>query len=307
MNGAFIQGLRRILAALIAAAALLTGVPHAAAAGSYYTYAGYTFAVVGREAIISEYDGPERDLYIPQSIFGYTVTGIENNAFFGRDDFVSLNLNDAGQLRAIGSYAFYQCSGFRSAVLPGQLESLGTAAFMNCSGIETIFLGSLLTAIPDRAFCNCSSLTRVGLPSSVTSLGDYCFSGCTALTVIEIPDSVNEISDTAFFGCDSAVIYCSADSFARGYAEDHGISYVLTDENAYLLGDADGDGNISIVDATVIQRVLAGVDVPDPETAARNGDVDNNGLDVVDATMIRRHQADMYIPCPVGIWVTANE
>lgn len=54
----------------------------------------------------------------------------------------------------------------------------------------------------------------------------------------------------------------------------------------YLIGDSDDDGVVSIIDATMIQRILAGLPVSSfNENAA---DVDRNGLTILDATMIQR-------------------
>ena len=55
-----------------------------------------------------------------------------------------------------------------------------------------------------------------------------------------------------------------------------------------LLGDADEDGNITILDVTQIQRVLAGLKNPTASIKKR-GDVDQNDyLDVIDVTLLQR-------------------
>lgn len=55
-----------------------------------------------------------------------------------------------------------------------------------------------------------------------------------------------------------------------------------------LLGDADFDGNITIFDVSLIQRVLAGLKSPTASIKKR-GDVDqNDDLDVVDVTLLQR-------------------
>lgn len=65
-------------------------------------------------------------------------------------------------------------------------------------------------------------------------------------------------------------------------------------------GDADGDGDISSVDVTFIQRhnamIVTGID----EDTLMNADVDGNGLlEIIDATWIQRYLA--YIDTPYGI------
>ena len=65
-----------------------------------------------------------------------------------------------------------------------------------------------------------------------------------------------------------------------------------------LLGDADGDGEVSILDATAIQRkdVLLSVAYFDDVAADVDGDGD---VTILDATFIQRFLAGL--PCPEGI------
>ena len=65
-----------------------------------------------------------------------------------------------------------------------------------------------------------------------------------------------------------------------------------------LLGDADGDCDVTILDATVIQRVLAKLSVDSYNEAAADTDGDGD-VTIIDATFIQRFLAGM--PCPAGI------
>lgn len=56
-------------------------------------------------------------------------------------------------------------------------------------------------------------------------------------------------------------------------------------------GDADGDGRVTSLDVTVIQRVTAGVLTDDDGMIASRGDVTGEGLSVVDATAIQYYLA----------------
>ena len=70
---------------------------------------------------------------------------------------------------------------------------------------------------------------------------------------------------------------------------------------SYKLGDTDGDGSISVVDATLIQRVLAHLVVTLDENAAQRGDINESGdLDLLDVTYIQRHLAGLEIPYAVN-------
>ena len=55
----------------------------------------------------------------------------------------------------------------------------------------------------------------------------------------------------------------------------------------YLRGDADNDGEVTILDATAIQRTLA--ELPVSSWNEKAADVDENGLDITDATAIQRY------------------
>jgi hypothetical protein len=59
----------------------------------------------------------------------------------------------------------------------------------------------------------------------------------------------------------------------------------------YINGDADGDGDISIFDATCLQRLLAEMIRDTDGMIAIRGDVDKNGLSITDATLIQRYLA----------------
>ena len=72
----------------------------------------------------------------------------------------------------------------------------------------------------------------------------------------------------------------------------------MLDDDNRLLGDADADGEVTILDVTAIQRTLA--DIPVAYLSETAADVDRDKeVSVIDATLIQRYLADM--PCPDGI------
>ena len=84
-------------------------------------------------------------------------------------------------------------------------------------------------------------------------------------------------------------------------------SFVITSVYAteqYLLGDADGDGMIMIVDCTLIQRDIAGL----AKIKAVNrsaSDVDSDGaICILDATAIQRYLAEMKEKYPIGEYIS---
>lgn len=60
---------------------------------------------------------------------------------------------------------------------------------------------------------------------------------------------------------------------------------------SYVRGDADGDGEVTSLDVTCIQRVITGIQ-PDPDgTVSRRGAIIDGTLTLMDATEIQRYLA----------------
>ena len=74
--------------------------------------------------------------------------------------------------------------------------------------------------------------------------------------------------------------------------------FEVVKSDTVILGDADGDGKVTILDATAIQKMKASIDVPFFNETAANVDKDNV-VSVLDATWIQKYLAS--IPCPEGI------
>lgn len=89
--------------------------------------------------------------------------------------------------------------------------------------------------------------------------------------------------------------------YAENNAMDHQPTVTPTESSkTYILGDSDGSGEVTILDATAIQRYLVGFAVNDPETLVRCGDIDGYGLDILDATAIQRHLVGFSSEYPIG-------
>ena len=120
---------------------------------------------------------------------------------------------------SIGDYAFYNCSGLTSVIIPKSVTSIGDGAFSSCSGLQyneydnALYLGNennqylcLVKAksnniasceinnkckfICSSAFNNCSSLSSVTIPNSITSIGSDAFNNCDGLQYNEYDNAV---------------------------------------------------------------------------------------------------------------------
>lgn len=62
----------------------------------------------------------------------------------------------------------------------------------------------------------------------------------------------------------------------------------------FMLGDADGNNKLTISDATVIQKIIAGILASNNDIAKARLDADqNDAVNIKDATMIQKHLADL--------------
>lgn len=68
----------------------------------------------------------------------------------------------------------------------------------------------------------------------------------------------------------------------------------------YIIGDADSDGDVTVIDVTLIQRKLASFPISGT-FSDQAADVDGDGdVTVLDATFIQRFLADMEVPYPIN-------
>ena len=170
----------------------------------------YTVTDVANSYVSITKDGslcPTGDLIIPETASNegvtYTVTTIQNMAFFNCGGIVSLTIPNT--VTDIGDLAFQNCTGLTGDLtLPESITSIGDYAFVNCSGLTgDLIFPELISSIGRDTFTGCSGLTGLIIPDSVTSIGVSAFNRCTGLTYIIIPASVTSIGSSAFYNCNS--------------------------------------------------------------------------------------------------------
>ncbi len=186
--------------------------------------AGLLYEIAYGKVTITGYtDALPANVVIPDTIEGYPVTAIGNNAFLEcplasitiPDSVASIGFNafrDCSSLTSItipdgvpyiDNYTFSGCSSLTSITIPDSVTSIGWDAYSGCSSLTSITIPNSVTSIKNSAFSNCSSLVSVTLPDSVTSIGSSAFSNCSSLTSATIPDSVTSIGYSAFSNCSS--------------------------------------------------------------------------------------------------------
>jgi surface protein len=128
--------------------------------GIYYKITGEgTVSVSYKDANYNCYRG---DVVIPNTVtyddVTYTVTKIDNLAFFNCSDLTSVTIPES--VTVIGNRTFYGCTSLTSITIPNSVTSIGLHAFENCEAMTKITLGSGLLSIGDYAFYGCTELMR---------------------------------------------------------------------------------------------------------------------------------------------------
>ncbi len=130
------------------------------------------------------------NLVIPSSI-----TKINNNAFYGLKNVVSLDLNN---VTIVGSYAFSYLG--ITSLDTKNVVSIGYDAFYSLKNMEELTLNEALKTIGDYAFYEASSLTSIVIPANVKTVGQGAFYYAKNLESITIEEGVEKIYGYAFYG-----------------------------------------------------------------------------------------------------------
>ena len=138
------------------------------------------------------------------------------------------------------------------------------------------------------------SSESVTVPKSVTNIGNYALG-----YRFDNDYYINKI--------DGFIIYGYKNTAAEKYAKENGFVFIaLDEEGCIILGDADGDGKVTILDANAIQRNLADLPTEDYDEIA--ADVDGDGkVTIIDATMIQRWLAGLLTDDRIGLPIQEDD
>ena len=282
--------LRILSLMLLCAVVWLTAAP--AAAATRYSDGVYTFEKTEyNTAIITDCSSTDSAIEVPEFVLGYPVVGI-------------------------GDYAFLNNSYPQTVVLPISLYSIGEYAFADNPGLLNVTIPRWCDRIADNAFWNS--------PNVVIS----CYTDTAAQAYISTAAVMLEAEAYRYDGTEHfPAVTVSLDDVILNPETDYSLAYTdnqatgtatvtVTGAGNYegeatayfairnVLGDSDGNGEIEVVDATLIQRRLVDLTVPDPDRIESVGDVDGGGLDITDATFIQRFLVGMEVPYPINEMIT---
>jgi len=159
---------------------------------------------------ITGYTCSDGAVTIPDTINGYPVTSIEDDAFGQCYSVASVTIPSS--VTNIGDYTFGECYNLTAITVDPSNPAYSSVAGVLFDKSQTTLIQyppgkagtpytipNSVTSIGDGAFVN-SRLTSVTIPNSVTSIGDDAFEW-GSLASVTIPSSVTNIGDYAFYAC----------------------------------------------------------------------------------------------------------
>ena len=295
-------------------------------------------------ATLVSYDGVGGRVVLPEYFYGYPVTVIDKNAFSGNESITEVVFSNTNttveeyafmnctaletvyipeNVKSFGDRAFAGCTSLKTVTMLSDIVSMPTNMFSGCTSLCELTISESIAEFGYGCFNGCSSLTNldfasngvmlqsyafngtgaesVVLSDSLIAIPDYAFTNCSQLKYVTVPDSVVLIQPNAF-DYENLTIRCYYDSYAYDFAGGKGVARELLDD--ITLGDANGDGVISISDVTTIQRHLAEFESLDGVRLLAANIESGNDVDISDATSLQMFLAEYETDYPVGAPIT---
>lgn len=144
---------------------------------------------------LSQYFGNQVKSYI----IGDNVKEIGEYTFYGCSGIISISFSKS--LSSIGYSAFERCTQLASIELPNSITSLGQSAFRDCTSLTSIKISNSMELIAPYSFCDCKALSSIVIPNSIKTIGSYAFASCKSLMSVDLPDLLGKIESFAFMQC----------------------------------------------------------------------------------------------------------
>lgn len=224
----------------------------------------WEYEAEGDSVRIINYKGTDTNVVISETIDGKKVSSIG-----------SMNTSTS-----VFKEAYDKGVMIESVEMPDTVVFINQHAFRGIAFLKTVKLSQNLTEIRTSAFLDCSSLEKIDITATVTEIGNNAFIGCEALKTVIIRGKNTYIPSagagayTAAFGfmeisqktkIEGITMVGEEKSTAQNYTKKYPHIAFMTIEDyeggRKLLGDVDGDGEIKIADATLLQQYLVKMEV----------------------------------------------
>jgi len=178
-----------------------------------------SYEIVDGEATITSCDiSVEEDIVLPDTVGGYPVTTIGENAF--RNCISLTEITIPNSVTTIGDSAFQYCESLTTVNIPDSVTSVGSNAFDGCYSLNynqydnAYYLGNAEN--PYYALVKATSTTASSckVHKDTQLICGTAFLNCSNMVDISISDSVAWIGEEAFVGCNSLreVYYAGTES-----------------------------------------------------------------------------------------------
>ncbi|MCD7826979.1 MAG: leucine-rich repeat domain-containing protein [Clostridiales bacterium] len=212
--------IKKILGITLSILLILSAVPVFAFAETEYTSGYLTYTVSNGKATITDCKTSISGSYtIPDTLGGYPVT-------------------------EIGENAFYNCTSLTGVTISDSVTTIGFSAFSNCESLTSVTIGDSVTEIGESAFFNCELLKSITIPAGVTSIG------YRSIGWVYVPADVEGYGGYTYI---AYTIYGYEGTAAETYANENGGTFVAINESTEQVSQ-DGYLNYEIEngEATII-------------------------------------------------------
>lgn len=221
----------------------------------------------------------------------------------------------------IETAAFQECTSLSHITFDSIATRVPNQCCYGCSDLESVVFNDNIITIDGYAFANCPKLNYVEIPSSVKNIDETAFDSTISLGVYRNSFGLE-------FAEKKGISYVILDPEPTEPPTEPEPTEVPTDaptepepteaptetlteapteiptESAqtvsFLLGDVNDDGEVNIIDSTIIQRVLAKIIVDTDGMISLRGDIDDNGLSIDDVTLLGRYHAHIHLDYPIN-------
>lgn len=220
-------------------------------------------------ALAHIYDFVENGIYYKITSEGKVSVCYEStsyNSYSGNVVIPATVTHEGVTYKVTGVYdkAFKDCADLTGVTVGSNVTKIGNAAFENCTSLTNVVLDDYVITIGSNAFNGCSSLASVTIGSGVRNIGTKAFYGCPALTSVICKPAVPPVmASSDCFDCYSIATLTVHPAVIDDYRSDAnwGQFATIVESEAVNppLGDADGDGQISIRDISTLIDMLLGM------------------------------------------------
>ena len=169
-----------------------------------------------KEVILTQYNGKDKNITIPETAQGAKVCVIGSNVF-QNNDLETVTIPQG--VTEIQKYSFSGCQNLKEINIPEGVKTIGNNAFWNCRNLTKITLPSTIKKMGWNAF-SATGIKSIELPESdvLSSIDDKVFFQCFDLSEVTVPLNITKIADSAFEDC-------SPELTIKAYTGSYGVSF----------------------------------------------------------------------------------